>query len=178
MPFNRVKPHTDFKGDWESGLLKMIAIGLGKHEGATAAHRAGMVNFHRLTPEAGKFFISLGKILFGVATVENGREQVMRLDVIAPEEILEREKELLVMAKENMARLPFKELDILFIDEIGKNISGTGMDPNVMGRPGSEIPFPDAPKIGCIAVTGLSKETHGSAVGIGAGDIVTRDVVE
>ena len=176
--FNRVKPHTDFKGEWESGMLKMIAVGLGKHEGTTALHRAGFINFHTQIPETGKFFLSLGKILFGVTTVENGYEQVMRIDVTAPEDIVERERELLVIARENMARLPFEQLDILFVDEIGKNISGSGMDPNVMGRPGGGMPFPGTPKIGCIAVTGLSKETHGSAVGLGAADIVTRDTVE
>ena len=173
---NRVKPHTLFKSEWESGMLKMIAVGLGKHEGTTALHRAGYINFHRCIPEVGKFFLSLDKILFGVATVENGHDQVMKLDVISPENIVERERELLVMAKENMARLPFEQLDILFVDEIGKNISGSGMDPNVTGR--SNLPFPGTPKIGCIAVTGLSKETHGSAVGLGMAEIVTRDAVE
>ena len=175
---NRIKPHTEFKGEWESGILKMIAVGLGKHEGTTAIHRAGFINFHKCIPEAGKFFLSLGKVLFAVATVENGHEQIMRIDVIAPEDIVERERELLVLAKKNMARLPFEQLDILFVDEIGKNISGSGMDPNVVGRPTGGVPFPDTPKIGCIAITGLSKESHGSAVGIGAADIVTRDAVE
>jgi hypothetical protein len=176
--FNRVKAHTDFKGEWESGLLKMIAIGLGKHEGATAIHRAGFVNFRARIPEAGKYFLAKGKVLFGVTTVENGHEQVMRIDAVAPGDIAEREFELLALAKENMARLPFDELDILFVDEIGKNISGSGMDPNVMGRPGWNTTFPGTPKIGCIAVTGLSKETHRNALGVGAAEIVTRDVVE
>ena len=174
---NRVKAHTNFSGEWESGILKMLSIGLGKHEGATTAHRAGFENFYKYIPDAGNFFLSLGKILFGVATVENGHEQVMRLDVIAPENIAERERELLVIAKKNMARLPFAQLDILFVDEIGKNISGSGMDRNVIGRPFGE-PLPGMPSIGCIGVTGLSKETSGSAVGIGIAEIVTRDVVE
>ncbi|MDR1875494.1 MAG: lactate racemase domain-containing protein [Synergistaceae bacterium] len=178
--FNRVKPHTDFKGDWESGLLKMCAIGVGKHEGATSAHRAGFVRFHEVIPEVGKFFLKNAPVLFGVASVENGYERVMRVSVIPPAEIVERERELLALARKSMARLPFDDIDILAVDELGKNISGSGMDPNVIGRPGMrEITFPDAPHIGCIVILGLSEETHGSAVGIGAADITTiRAVAE
>ncbi|MDR3231120.1 MAG: DUF362 domain-containing protein [Synergistaceae bacterium] len=177
--FNRVKPHTDFKGEWESGLLKMCAIGAGKHEGATSMHRAGFVRFHEQIPEVGKFFLEKTKVLFGVTSVENGYEHVMRVDVIPPAEIVERERELLVLARKSMARLPFDDIDILAVDELGKNISGSGMDPNVIGRPGMrEITFPGTPHIGCIALLGLSEPTHGSAVGIGAADITTRRTVE
>jgi hypothetical protein len=178
--FNRVKAHTDFKGDWESGLLKMCVIGVGKHNGAAAMHRAGFVRFHDQIPATAQFFLKKSKVLFGVATVENGYEQVMHVEVIPTDKIVERERELLILAKKCMARLPFDDIDILAVDEIGKNISGSGMDPNVIGRPGMrEITFPGTPHIGCIVVLGLSKETHGSAVGIGAGDITTyRTVAE
>jgi hypothetical protein len=172
--FNRVKAHTDFKGDWESGLLKMCAIGVGKHDGATAMHRVGFVRFHEQIPMLGRFFLKNAKVLFGVASVENGYERVMRVEVIPADKIADRERELLILAKKSMARLPFDDIDILVVDEIGKNISGSGMDPNVTGRPGMrEISFPGTPRIGCIVVLGLSKETHGSAVGIGAGDVTT-----
>ena len=176
--FNRIKAHTDFKGDWESGLLKMCAIGVGKHEGATSMHRAGFACFHKQIPEAGQFFLKNAKVLFGVASVENGYEQVMRVEVIPTDNIVERERELLVLAKKSMARLPFDDIDVLVVDEIGKNISGTGMDPNVTGRTGTkEVTFPGTPRIGCIVVLGLSKETHGNAVGIGSGDITTQRAV-
>ncbi|MDR1732875.1 MAG: DUF362 domain-containing protein [Synergistaceae bacterium] len=176
--FNRVKAHTDFKGDWESGLLKMCAIGVGKHAGATAMHRAGFVRFHQQIPELGRFFLKKAKVLFGIASVENGYEQVMRVEAIPTDKIVDRERELLVLAKKSMARLPFDDIDILAVDEIGKNISGSGMDPNVIGRPGMrEITFPGTPHIGCIVVLGLSEATHGSGVGIGAGDITTRRTV-
>ena len=171
--FNRVKAHTDFKGDWESGLLKMCAIGVGKHRGAAEMHRAGFARFHEQIPAAGRFFLENAKVLFGVASVENGYEQLMRVEVIPVNKIVERERELLLLAKKNMARLPFDDIDVLVVDEIGKNISGVGMDPNVTGRTG-EIPFPGTPHIGCIVILGLSAETRGSAVGIGSGDITTR----
>ena len=176
--FNRVKPHSVFKADLESGMVKIGVIGLGKHDGAVAMHRQGFSNFYKCIPEAGKIVLSLGKVLFGVGTVENAHEHVMSIDVVAPENMMEREKELLAVAKKSMALLPFENLDILFVDEIGKDISGSGMDPNVMGRHTAGGPFLYAPKIGCIAVTGLSKETMGNGLGIGAADIVTRDVVE
>jgi hypothetical protein len=156
----------------------MTAIGLGKHEGASSIHRSVFPSFQKTVTEIAKFILSKGKIIFGVASVENGHERIMRLEVIPPEKIADRERELLVIAKKSMARLPFEKLDILVIDEIGKNISGAGMDPNVTGRPAGGVPFPGTLDVKTIVVLGLTPETHGNATGIGAAEITTRGVVE
>lgn len=177
---NRVKPHTMFKGDIESGLLKMCAIGIGKHIGAATYHRRGFKAFPTLIPEAGMAFLgackNAGKFVFGVASVENGHKKVKIVEAIAPEKIFERERELLKISENSMARLPFDEIDVLVIEEFGKNISGNGMDPNVTGRGEPGTRFEGTPSIETIVVLGLTEETHGNATGIGGADIITRDV--
>lgn len=175
---NKIKPHADFKGDYESGLVKMMAIGLGKHKGATFLHKQGFDTFHELLPRAGKSFINHAPILFGLAIVENAYDNPMIIEVIKPEDILDREKELLRIAKDNIARIKLDEIDVLIIDEIGKNISGEGMDPNVTGRPGSYLKEGfEAPSIQKIVVLDITKESHGNGVGIGMSDISTVNCI-
>jgi hypothetical protein len=172
--FNRVKPHSMFRGPWESGLLKMCAVGLGKHEGAAAFHRRKVETFHQAVPEIASAFLALGRVLFGVATVENGHDKVMALDVVPARDIMERERGLLVLARKSMARILLDEADILVVDELGKNISGDGMDPNVTGRSGTDIDFSENFKLETLVALDLTPQSHGNATGVGAADIITR----
>ena len=132
---NRVKPHTDFSGEIESGLMKMLMIGLGNCDGAKTYHRAVRgFGFDRIVRSAVREVIARCHILAGVAIVENAYDQTARIEAMPPEMFETRERELLVLAKQWMPRLPFRRADVLLIDRIGKDISGTGLDPNVVGR--------------------------------------------
>jgi hypothetical protein len=173
---NRVKPHTNFRCHVESGLLKMLVIGLGKHQGALLAHRAAVdVGLDRMVPEVGRF--SLGKlpILFGLGSVENARHQTGLVRAMLPEEMEQGEAQMLQEAWRLLGRIPFDFLHLLVVDEIGKEISGTGMDPNVIGRmyfpPNEE---PKGPRYIRILVRDLTKKTAGNAVGMGLADFATR----
>ena len=177
--FNRVKPHTDFKGRIESGLMKMMAIGLGKHKGAQTIHYYQSEGYHKCIPSAARLIMEKTPIMLGLAVVENGYHEIAMVKALKPEEIEKQEARLLKKAKALTARLPFKEIDVLIVDEIGKNISGQGMDTNVTGRfwvPGECMP--KAPKIGKIVVLDLSKETEGNAMGIGLADLTTKSAVD
>jgi len=174
----RVKPHTDFKGEIESGLMKMIAIGLGKQKGAEMIHWHRSDGYHKVMPEAARLIMEKTPILLGLAVVENARHEIAVVKALEPEEIEEEEKKLLEEAKELMARIPFKEIDVLIVEEMGKNISGVGMDTNVIGR--FWLPRemePRAPEIRRVVVLDLTEETHGNAIGIGLADITTKRVV-
>ena len=177
VPINRVKPHTDFTGAIESGLAKMIAIGLGKQKGADAFHRQGFATFHELIPAVATYTLAHAPIPFGLALVENGHARLVHLEAVPAARILAREPELLRLARDAMARLPLAAIDVLVLDRIGKDISGLGMDSNVVGRyyTGSTgIP----PAIQRIVVRDLTEETEGNAVGIGMADVVLRRAVE
>ncbi len=179
VPIARIKPHTDFKGDYESGLLKMMAIGLGNHRGATALHSRGFDRMASLLPLVGGAFLRHAPIAFGVAILENAYDELMVVEVVRREEILPRERELLARAKATMARLPLSAIDVLIIEEIGKDISGSGMDPNVTGIPGSGLTQGFlAPPIQRIVVLGLSRQAHGNGTGIGLADVTTLRCVE
>ncbi|MBS7625017.1 DUF2088 domain-containing protein [Candidatus Bathyarchaeota archaeon] len=173
---NRVKPHTDFKGRIESGLMKMMVIGLGKQKGAEVIHRYQLEGYHKLIPEAARLIMSRAPIILGVAIVENARHEIAALRALRPEEIEEEEAKLLELAKELMARIPFKEIDVLIVDEMGKNISGTGMDTNVIGRfwASPDEYEPQTPRIKRIVVLDLTEESNGNALGIGLADITTE----
>jgi len=177
VPINRVKPHTDFTGEIESGLMKMIAIGLGKQKGADTFHRQGFATFHDLIPEVAEFTLSKVNIPFGLALVENGYARLWRIEAVRRDRIWDRERELLVMARERMARLPLDTIDVLVLDFIGKDISGLGMDSNVVGRYYTG-PTGAGPSIQRIVVRDLTGETEGNAVGIGMADVVLRRAVE
>jgi hypothetical protein len=174
----RVKPHTDFKGRIESGLMKMLAIGLGKQKGAEMIHWYKTVGYHELISAAAKLIIKKAPILLGLAILENAKHEIATVKALNPEEFERKEVELLKKAKQLLARLPLKEIDVLIVDEIGKNFSGVGMDTNVIGRfwiPGESDPR--TPKINRIVVLGLSDETHGNAIGLGLADLTTRRVI-
>ena len=175
----RVKPHTDFKGEIESGLLKMLAIGLGNQKGAEMIHWHQYDGYHRILPEAGKFIAKKTNIVMGLALLENAHHKTAEVHALFPEEFYEQEIKLLEIAKDLLPRLPFKNIDVLVVEEIGKNVSGVGMDTNVTGKfwmPGEHDP--KAPKIKKIAVLDLSEETHGNAIGIGLADVTTRRAYE
>src|SRR5215216_4751153 len=130
----RIKQHTDFRSDIESGLLKMASIGLGKHAQALALHAHGVKGIRDYMVEAGKAVFASGKVLFGVGIVENAYEETAMIEAIPPEGIVEREAQLLKESANLMPKLPVSDIDVLFVDELGKNFSGTGMDTNVVGR--------------------------------------------
>ena len=177
---NRIKPHTDFDGDIESGLTKMMAIGLGKHTGAMHYHRANIkYGYYSVITNVAAVVKQKCKILFGLGVVENAYEQTALIEGILPAEIETREKRLLQIAKSSLARIPFDQGDVLVVDEMGKNISGAGMDTNVIGRTVSQRErSPLKPSFTRIFVRDLSQETHGNAVGVGLADLVTRRLVE
>lgn len=177
VPVNRVKPHTSFRGKHESGLCKMMIIGLGKHTGAVEMHRRGMRNFGPILPVAAEGFMANAKVLFGCAIVENGYEKLHTMELLAPGEIVSREEELLALSKSLIPRLLIDNIDVLVVDEIGKNISGAGMDPNVTGRNSQKSNDFDGPDINRIVVRGLTDVTHGNATGLGTADVITQRFV-
>ncbi|MFC0557554.1 lactate racemase domain-containing protein [Halalkalibacter alkalisediminis] len=174
---NRIKPHTAFRGRVESGIMKMISIGLGKQKGAEACHQLGFKYMAENVPAMAKLIMEKTPILFGVATLENAFDKVARIEVLATEEIEEKEPELQALAKELLPKLFFDELDVLVINEIGKNISGDGMDPNITGR----YPTPYAhggPDVNKMVVLDLTHETEGNANGVGTADFTTQRLVD
>lgn len=173
---NRVKPHTGFRASNESGLLKMMAIGLGKHKGCTEVHKYGLA---RTVYEAGLTILNKARILCGVAVVENAYDQTSLIRAFSPDEIEEGDAELLKLAKSYLPKLPFDDIDLLIVEEMGKNISGTGMDVNVIGRMMKlGEPEPDSPRIKRIAVLDLTEESHGNALGMGLADVITKRFYE
>jgi hypothetical protein len=174
---NRVKPHTAFRGPIESGLMKMIAIGLGKQKGAEACHQLGFKYMAENVPAMAKRMMAKLPIIFGVAIVENAYDQIFHIEVVGPDVMEEREKELLVEAKNRLPKILFPQIDVLVIDYIGKNISGDGFDPNVVGR----YPTPYAyggPEVTKIAVLDLTDESKGNANGVGTADFTTQRLVD
>lgn len=173
--FNKVKPHTDFRGEIESGLCKMAAIGLGKHAGASVLHRQGFSCFARLIPEVARRLIATGKVLGGIGIVQNAYDAVCAVDAAEPEEILALDKRLQAVAKKNIARFKFPELDVLIIEQIGKNISGSGFDPNIIGRTYTADPgFNCILNLQKLVVCSVSPESEHNGVGIAQADVSTR----
>jgi hypothetical protein len=174
----RVKPHTDFDNEIESGLFKMMSVGLGKREGAEHYHRAGHdYGYADVFPTVGKKVLETAKILFGMVVVENGNGQTARIEAVLPGNFYSTEKTLLVQAKSLLGTLPFDAFDLLIVDEMGKNISGTGMDPNVIGRPCIQK-HTGRPKIRQLLVRDLTSESDGNALGIGMADLTTKRRVD
>lgn len=175
---NRIKLHTAFRGLNESGLLKMMTVGLGKSKGANQLHRQGPAYMSETIQEVGAAFIETGKIIAGVGIVENSYEETAYLEVIKPDDILEAERELLVKAKEYFPRVPIENLDLLVVKKMGKNYSGTGMDTNVIGRSKIQgVPEPKSPEYKRIIVTDLHESSHGNATGIGLADFTTEKLI-
>jgi hypothetical protein len=177
---NRIKPHTDFKGAIESGLFKMLTIGLGKQKGAAQYHRANVRHgYETVITTVGREMLARAPIAFGVGIVENGYDETARVEAFSAAELEAGERRLLKDAREWMARLPFPAFDVLIIEEMGKNISGAGMDTNVIGRPSNpHEPFPSDPKILWIVVLDLTDKSYGNATGIGNADFTTRRLVD
>src|ERR687894_350138 len=170
---NRIKPHTAFRGTVESGPTKMLAIGLGKQKGAHSIHAAGWGKIHETIPQAARVAVESGKVAFGLAVLENADEEPYRVAAIPADNLEESEAPLLEEAKRKLMRLPFDDIDVLVIDEIGKNISGDGADPNVTGR--YPTPFASGgPNVERVVFLDLTPETGGNANGLGAADVVTE----
>lgn len=172
---NKIKPHTDFRGEIESGLCKMMAIGIAKHKGASMFHTLGFARFAELLPAVAECFMQRVPVMFGVGIVQNAYDEISELAVLPPAELVEGEKRLLRTAKEKIARFKFPALDVLVIDEIGKNISGFGHDPNIVGRMNSGLPgFGDILQLQRLFIRGLTEQTHHNGCGIAAADVTTR----
>jgi hypothetical protein len=177
----RVKPHTNFNGDIESGLMKMMLIGLGKHAGAKIYHRAiADFDFGQIVRSVGREVLASCRIVAGLAIVENSYDETARIEAVAPGDFEEREKQLLILAKQWMPKLPFDAVDILVLDEIGKDISGSGMDTNIVGRKyhDHQAAEGETPRIKKIIVRGLTPATHGNASGIGLAEFCRTQLVE
>ena len=177
---NRIKPHTDFKGTIESGLFKMMTIGLGKYQGATQYHRANVNHgYETVITAVGREMLAKARIGFGLGVVENGYDETACVEAFNAADLEAGERRLLKDARAWMARLPFPAMDVLIVEEIGKNISGSGMDTNVIGRPSNpHEPFPADPKILWIVALDLTEESGGNATGIGNADFTTRRLAD
>ncbi|MCY3906752.1 MAG: DUF362 domain-containing protein [Anaerolineaceae bacterium] len=176
---NRIKVHTDFHGPHESGLLKMLAIGLGKERGAAWIHRYGVPGLREMMPQIGTALLQHVNLLAGVATIEDGYHRPVELSVFSAEDLVAGEQCMLQRSRELMPRLPVDDIDLLVIDRMGKEISGAGMDTNIIGRWMMEgEPEPEAPRVRAIVVLDLTEATHGNATGIGLADFMTRRLYE
>jgi hypothetical protein len=174
ITISRVKAHTDFRGQFESGLLKMLVIGLGKREGAAQHHRWGMRGLRDMLPETAKVVLDKTKFAAGLAVLENANEETARLQAVDRDDVFAVEPGLLIESRRLMGQLPFAQLDLLVIGEIGKNYSGAGIDPNVVGRLLIEgSPEPESPRITRICCLDLSPESHGNGTGVGIADLTT-----
>ncbi|WP_283682380.1 lactate racemase domain-containing protein [Parablautia sp. Marseille-Q6255] len=176
IPVGRIKPHTDFRGRIESGLMKMLCIGCGKQKGANICHMHGFPAMSENVTKVARVVLQEKKIPFGIAIIEDAFHNTYHLEVIAGEEIEEREAQLLEIAKKLIPVIPFEKIDVLLLDEIGKDISGSGMDPNVTGR--SAMLGVSKPFVERIAVFALSEKSHHNGCGIGSADITTQRFYE
>ncbi|GDY19922.1 hypothetical protein LBMAG56_12670 [Verrucomicrobiota bacterium] len=177
----RVKPHTELFGEHQSGLMKMLLIGLGKHEGAKIYHRAFVdYSLDQIVRSVGRRVIEKGRILAGLGIVENAYDETGLIRAVLPHELETQDRELLALSRQWLPRLPFDHADLLLVDEMGKEISGCGMDTNVIGRKHHEHgPAPDEfPKVKRIAVRSLTEQTHGNATGLGKSEFCLTRVVE
>jgi hypothetical protein len=171
---SRIKAHTDFRGRYESGIVKMLVIGLGKRDGAAQHHRWGVRGLREMLPESARLVVERSRFAAGLAILENAREETAVLKVVDRDVLFDEEPRLLEQANVLMARLPFAQLDLLVIGEIGKNYSGAGIDPNVVGRLLMEgEPELPSPRITRICALDLSPESHGNGTGVGIADLTT-----
>ena len=177
---SRIKPHTDFRAPFESGILKMLVIGLGKRVGADQVHSFGTRGLRDMMPESAKVIVAKTPFLGGLGILENAHEETAEVEVVDRDDLFTREPVLLEKARTLMGRLPFPAFDVLIIGELGKNYSGSGMDPNVLGRmlleASPEIET-NVPRIIRIGVLEVSPESHGNATGIGIADLTTHRAI-
>jgi hypothetical protein len=176
---NRVKPHTDYKGAIESGICKILAIGLGKVDGAAEYHRAAVhYGYEQVFRSVARTIIGTGRLACAIGILENAYHRTAKIVAMSPDEIETREAALLVEAKALMPRIPFDTVDLLIVDELGKNISGAGMDTNIIGRNfGGSYLTPSEPRVMRIFLRDMTEESHGNASGIGMADFVTTRLV-
>ena len=175
---NRIKPHTSFRGPIESGVVKMMVIGMGKIQGATHLHAHGMDVFPEVLPRVATFIMEQTSILFGIGVIENAYDQTAIVEALLSDTLVQREAELQAKAKSLMGRLHFREIDILLIDRMGKEISGAGFDPNITGRNHRGVTGFDDPRVQKIVVLGLTKMTNGNATGLGLADVITSKLYD
>lgn len=175
---NRIKPHTEFTGTVESGICKLSTIGLGRHKGCTSLHKGNTLNFNTIIPQAAHMVFEKSNIGFAIGILENSFDKIKMIEGMTADEVFEREPELLKIAKASMPSIGIPEIDVLVIEEIGKDISGFGMDPNIVGLIGPKADEPTVPKIGKTIVVRLSEKSHGNACGIGLADLTTREVYD
>ncbi len=173
----RVKAHTAFRGTYESGMLKMLAIGVAKHQGAEACHSQGFRKMAGNVPAYGKAILNNASVLFGLAIIENAHDDTNRIVALTREEIPEIEPALLEEAKTKMAKIFFDDIDIMIVDEIGKNHSGDGMDPNITGSYCTAYAS-GPPHVDQYVVLSLSEETHGNSLGVGMAHYTTKKVFD
>lgn len=175
--FNRIKPHTSFRGPYESGLMKMMAIGLGKQKGAESIHHQSPAIMHELVEEYGRTILENCPVLGGIAVIENAYDDTCMIKGLTPQEIIDKEPGLKEISYKTIARLLFEKCDVLVVDKIGKNISGDGMDPNISGR----FVLPQYCSGGIqaekVVILDITDETHGNAQGIGLAEVTTRRLV-
>ena len=175
---NRVKPHSDFHATYESGIVKMMTIGLGKRDGATQVHKLGLRGLKEVLPAVGRFLLQNTKFALGLAILENARDETADIVPLEPHNLFEEEPKLLDRARSLMGRLPFDQIDLLVVGELGKNYSGAGMDPNVIGRLMIETQDDFArPVVTRLVVLDVSEESHGNIIGIGFADLATERLV-
>ena len=176
---NRIKVHTDFHGPYESGLMKLIVIGLGKHAQALAIHRYGTMGLREFIPKVAQASLAQGNILLGLGVVENAYDETQLIQAIPAAEIPDREPILLDIARRSMPTFPLDTFDILVLDRFGKDISGAGLDTNIIGRwMIYNEPEPESPRIKIIILGDLTPASHGNAVGLGLADIMVRRAYE
>ena len=169
----RVKPHNAFRGPYESGILKMMVVGMGKREGAESVHRDGMGKIAENLPANARVVLDRAPVLFALPCVENAYDQTMLIEAVPADRIFEREPELLRIAFENMPRILVGEADVLIVDEIGKNYSGTGVDPNITGTFSTEFASGGL-KVQRTCMLSLSPESHGNGLGTGLANVITK----
>lgn len=179
IPINRIKLHTDFVGDLQSGLCKMLVIGLGNQIGCSSIHEEDPDVFADILEEAANIIISKANIGFGIAILENAYDETLMIEAVPSEIMVNREKELVKIAKKNMPTLMIPNIDVLIVEEIGKNISGAGYDPNILGISSVLKTFIlEVPKIKRMILLDITEESHGNAIGVGMFDIITKNVYE
>lgn len=176
---NRIKVHTDFHGTYESGLVKMCVIGLGKHKQALEIHRYGVYGLRELIPQTARQVLKHGNIIMGIGVVENAYDETVVIRAMKPSEIETEEIKLIQYNREIMPSLPAGHIDLLIVDEMGKNISGTGMDTNIIGRMRiAGCQEPEFPRVTNIVVTDLTEASHGNALGMGLADFTTKKLAD
>ena len=179
IPINRVKLHTDFVGDLQSGLCKMLVIGLGNQIGCSSIHEEDPDEFAAIIEDAAGLILKKCKVTYGIASIENAYDETFMVEAVPAEGLIEREKELVQIARTKMPVLIPPKIDVLIVEEIGKNISGAGYDPNILGKSSvlKQFCLP-VPEIKRMVLLGVTPQSHGNAIGVGLFDVTVKEVFE